>query len=154
MKSCNVMFVWALLGVVAIQPARGQSLPPITFSPASPTVNQAVTAILPFEICSWTLVTSGSRIDIDWMAAPCAVELFTNQIALGELAPGIHAVYLNFAGGSMPVEQAAGSVVVASVPPVALPMLRPWGVLTICLGLALLGIGVLWVRARPRRIDP
>ena len=149
MKSSKATFLLAMLGIAAIHPACGQSLLPITFSPASPIADQAVAAILPFEICSWTIVTSGTRIDIDWIAAPCAVQLFTNQIDLGELAPGIYAVYLDFAGGSTPVEQAVGTLVVASAP-VPLPMLRPLGILTCCLGLALLGIRVLRDRTRPR----
>jgi len=150
MKSCKALLLSAILGMVALHPARGQSLLPITFSPASPAAGQAVTAILPFEICSWTIQTSGTRIDIDWVAAPCAAELFTNQIALGALAAGTYAVYLDFADGATPVEQALGTLIVApaSAP---LPMLRPFGLLAFCLGLALLGIRALRDRARLRR---
>jgi len=151
MKSCKALLLSAILGTAAIHAAHGQSLLPITFSPANPTADQVVTAILPFEICSWTIVTSGTRIDIDWVAAPCAAELFTNQIDLGALAPGTHAVYLDFAGGGTPVEQALGTLVVAPAVVVPLPMLRPLGLLACCLGLALLGIRALRDRARPRR---
>jgi len=148
MKSCKALLLSATLGIAAIHAARAQSLLPITFSPASPTANQAVTAILPFEICSWTIVTSGTRIDIDWIAAPCADELFTNQIDLGALAPGTHAVYLDFAGGATPVEQALGTLVVASAAVAPLKTLQPFGLLACCLGLALLGIRALRDLAR------
>jgi hypothetical protein len=150
MKSCNVIVLSAILGVAAIQPVRAQSLLPITFSPASPTADQAVAAILPFAICSWTIATSGTRIDIDWIAAPCAIQSFTNQINLGKLAPGTYAVYLDFAGGSTPVEQAVGILGVTLAPAAPLPMLRPFELLACCFFVALLGVRAMRERARPR----
>jgi hypothetical protein len=149
MKSLNALLA-AILSMAAIHAARGESLLPIKFAPASPAANQVVTAILPFEICSWTIVTSGTRIDIDWIAAPCAEESFTNLIDLGALAAGTYTVYLDFAGGAMPVEQALGTLVVASAVVAPLPMLQPFGLLACCLGLALLGIRALRNLARPR----
>jgi hypothetical protein len=67
------------------------------------------------------------------------------------LSAGTHAVYLDFAGGPTPVEQALGTLVVAPATAVPLPTLQPFGILACCLGLALLGIRALREVARPRR---
>ena len=152
MKSCKAILLSAILGTAAIHAARGQTLLPLTFSPASPTADQAVTAILPFEVCSWTIVTSETRIDIDWIAAPCAAESFTNRIDLGQLAPGTYAVYLDFVGASTPpVEQALGTLLVAPAAVAPLPILRPFGVLACCFGIAFVGFRALRDRARARQ---
>ena len=151
MTSCKSIWASALLGLLVLQPVQGQALLPITFAPADPSAGQAVTAILPFEICAWTIATSANRIDIDWIAAPCAAELFTDRVALGPLVAGTYSVYLEFAGPGAPVEQAVGTLVVAPASAaVALPVLQPAGLVTGCLGMIWIAIRALRRRGPTR----
>src|SRR5450432_685587 len=115
-----------LVGACAGQFANAgiQPLPAISFSPAGPASNQAVTAILPFQICAWTVATTQTQIDINYIAAPCPQQAFTDHIDLGVLAAGPHTVNLNLVQGQGSVTQAVGSLFIVAAP-ASTPTLNP-----------------------------
>jgi hypothetical protein len=129
-----------LLFVAALRLASAQDLQTIAFAPPTPVANQSITAIVPFEICAWTVVTSEHRIDINWITAPCAAESFTDRVDLGMLPPGQYDVYLNLVGGAMPIEQAFGSLGVANAIVSPLPTLGRGGFIGLCVGLMILSL--------------
>jgi hypothetical protein len=127
--------------------AETQPLPAISFSPASPTSAEVVTAILPFQICAWTVATTQTQIDINYIAAPCAQQAFTDHIDLGVLAAGTHMVNLNLVQSQASVTQAVGSLFVA----VALASTPTLGWLAGTLYvLSLLAVATIVLRARSR----
>jgi hypothetical protein len=139
-----------VLIVVAWPASAGTVLPAITFTPAAPTSNAAVTANLPFQICAWTVVRTPRRIDINYVAAPCSSMAFTDKIPLGRLAPGTYTVAVNlqpFQGSAIP--QAIGTLGVTAAAVAATPVLSPAGLLLCALGVLALAASALRERAAP-----
>lgn len=146
-RRCNArqMLAALVLGLAAWPAMAGSALPTITFTPAAPTSSEAVTANLPFQICAWTVVATPTRIDINYVLAPCAQTSFTDKIPLGTLAPGSYAVAVNLQQQQGSITQASGRLgVTTAVAPT--PALGPVSLLLCGLGLFALAS----IRLRPR----
>src|SRR5262249_8832629 len=78
-------FTWRILAPLALliasfQASASSALPQITFEPAAPADGDAVTAVLPSQICAWTVGRGYQLIAINYVPAPCAMQAFTDRI--------------------------------------------------------------------------
>jgi hypothetical protein len=141
--------VFVMLFLLTWPAMAGSTLPQITFTPVAPTGRDAVTAVLPFQVCAWTVVATPAHLDINYMLAPCAQTFFTDHIPLGTLAPGTYTVALNMVPLQQgpPIPQALGTLGVAvAVAPT--PAVGPWGLWLAALCLVVLG----WTRLGTRPV--